>query len=104
LYIYLLGDGDIAVRIAASGALGHIDDDHAVEPLIAALRYSERDIRKSAVYALGIFGDLRAVEPLIAALKDECSDVREAACSALGKSRIASDHTTVTKIFANLHE
>jgi hypothetical protein len=41
LYNYLLGDGDIAVRIAASGALGHIGDDHAVEPLIAALEIAK---------------------------------------------------------------
>jgi HEAT repeat protein len=42
-----------------------------VEPLIAALKDENSDVRQAAAKALGKIGDPRAVEPLIAALSDE---------------------------------
>ena len=55
----------------------------AVEPLSAALKDEEWDVRQAAAEALGEIKDPRAVEPLIAALKDKDSDVRKAAAEAL---------------------
>jgi HEAT repeat protein len=57
----------------------------AVEPLIAALKDSDKDARKAAADALGKIGDGRAVEPLITALNDSRVDAREAAADALVK-------------------
>ena len=64
-----LGYGeDSDVPTAAAVALATIGDPRAVEPLIAALRDPEYEVREAAAAALGTFG-ARAVEPLIAALK-----------------------------------
>ncbi|MBN1888621.1 MAG: HEAT repeat domain-containing protein [Thermoflexales bacterium] len=42
----------------------------AVEPLIAALKDTDRDVRKSAAKVLGAIGDACAIELLFATLKD----------------------------------
>ena len=55
----------------------------AVDPLIAALKNQNSDIRGRAARALGTIRDTRAVDPLIAALKDENSGVRGRAARAL---------------------
>lgn len=55
------------------------------EPLIAALRDSNSEMRSAAASALGKLGDTRAVEPLIAVLEDSESNARERATIALGK-------------------
>jgi HEAT repeat protein len=70
------------IRKRATEALRKIRDVHAVEPLIAALKDSEEDVRENAAYALGKIG---AVEPLIAALKDSDEDVRETVAKILGE-------------------
>jgi HEAT repeat protein len=57
----------------------------AVEPLAAALRDEDKDVRRAAAQALGQISDARAVEPLIVALKDKDEYVREAATDALGR-------------------
>ena len=58
----------------------------AVEPLIAALRDENEDVRERAAEALGQIGDARAVEPLIAALRDKNEDVRRRAVEGLVRS------------------
>jgi HEAT repeat protein len=75
----------VDVRQAAAEALGKIGDARVVEPLIAALKDTDKDVRQAAAVALGKIGDARAVEPLIAALKDEERDVRAVATEALVK-------------------
>ncbi len=72
------------VRKEAAEALAKIGPS-AVEPLIAALRDRDEDVRQWAAGALGKIGDARAVEPLSAALKDTVAGVREWAAWALGK-------------------
>jgi HEAT repeat protein len=57
-------------------ALGDIGDPRAVEPLITALRNTDRWIRGFAAYALGQIGDGRAVEPLLILLNDKDDWVR----------------------------
>lgn len=79
---------DSGVRRSAAVALGQIKDAWAVEPLIAALTYSNpknSEVRQAAAEALVQIGDARAVEPLIATLKDWSPDVRKAAIEALGQ-------------------
>ena len=63
-------------------ALGKIGRP-AVEPLIAALKDRNSDVRRYAAWALGEIGDARVVVPLIGALKDEDPWVREEATGAL---------------------
>jgi HEAT repeat protein len=57
----------------------------AVEPLSAALKDWDADVRRAAAWALGQIGDARAVEPLSVALRDADKNVREAAVGALDK-------------------
>lgn len=75
---------DKYVRKAAARALGEIGDARAVEPLFAALKDSDIDVRINAAEALGKIG-APAVELLIAALKNDDWKVRCAAAKALGK-------------------
>jgi HEAT repeat protein len=56
----------------------------AVEPLIAALKNRNKDVRQAATEALGKIGDARAVEPLIAVLThDQREDMRAVVAAAL---------------------
>ena len=58
--------------------------EEAVEPLLAILADSDRDIRQAVVEALGQIGDPRAVAPLLAILADNDRDIRQAVVEALG--------------------
>jgi len=75
---------DASVRQAAAGALGQMRDPRAVQPLIAALKDSDRHVPETAAEALVKIGT-PAVEPLIVALKDSDSNVRRLAAGALGQ-------------------
>src|SRR6185503_1893875 len=74
-----------AERREAIDQLAEAGDLRAVEPVIAALKDQEGDVRASAANALGQLGDKRAVEPLILMLNDEVSFVRAAAARVLGQ-------------------
>ena len=76
-----MDDEDIDVRRDAAEALGEIEDERAVEPLIQNLK--DKNIRSEVIYALGKIGDERAVDPLIQALGNR--RVREDVAEALGK-------------------
>jgi hypothetical protein len=69
----------------ASQALAQIRVVRSVEPLIAALKDKERDVRLAAVQALGQIQDPRSVEPLITALQDGDPDIRIMAIQSLGQ-------------------
>lgn len=71
------------VRGCAAEALGKMGDARAVEPLCAALKDGEHQVRKKVAEALGEMADGRAVEPLCAALTDEAVGVRRAAARSL---------------------
>ncbi len=59
----------------------------AVDPLIKALEYDTKDVRKQAAKILGKLGHKKAIEPLTDALRDQDKDVRETAKEALNKIR-----------------
>ena len=68
------GEWDECIKIGAP----------AVEPLIAALKDSDSDVRRAAAETLGKIADAQAVEPLAVALSDKDEDVQRAAIEALG--------------------
>lgn len=63
--------GDTPARMQAAKRLGTSKDPRALEPLLAALRDPNRDVRWAAIEALGELGDPRAVEPLAQYLERE---------------------------------
>ena len=71
-------------RRNAAWALGALDDQRAVTPLIASLRDEDQLVREQASWALGALDDARAVKPLIGTLRDTSSAVRRQAAWALG--------------------
>ncbi len=70
-------------RANAARALGLIEDERTIEPLIAALRDDDEDVRAAAIVALDDLKDTREVEPLLAALHDPSSEVRRRAIGEL---------------------
>lgn len=80
-------NGDSDLRASAASALGHYEDDRAVDALIEAASDEDSYVRWKAVEALGNLNDSRAVEQLILALQDENEWVREYAAMALGNLR-----------------
>jgi len=79
-----LQSDDISVREAAAGALGMIESEQAVQPLIDALQDESAEVRKEAAWALGEMGSEQAILPLIDALQDGSSEVRRSVLIALG--------------------
>ena len=73
------------VRQNAAVVLGSIRDHRAVEPLIAALKDHDANVRACAAGALYEMADSRSIEPLIEALKDSDVRVQGQAAVALGK-------------------
>ncbi|HEV8368500.1 MAG TPA: HEAT repeat domain-containing protein [Pyrinomonadaceae bacterium] len=61
------------------------------DPLIAALRDNDADVRSQAAWALGLKGDSRAVEPLRALLSDGDEHARKQAKWALQMRRLQED-------------
>ena len=75
---------DSGVRSAAAIALRQTGDPRVVQPLMAALKDVDEEVRLAAAQALGEIG-AAAVEPLIVALNDADEDVRKIAATALCK-------------------
>lgn len=73
------------VRAEAAEALGELQNQAAVSPLITLLQDPDQTVRVAAIQALGKLEDQRAVEPLMALLQDKNTDVLEKAATALGK-------------------
>jgi HEAT repeat protein len=75
---------DAGIPDRAAGALIAIGSP-AVDPLIAALASSDRQVRRAAARILGEIGDPAAVAPLIRALRDPYTTMRTVAGTALVK-------------------
>ena len=82
--VEVLGSPGATARRNAAWALGALDDQRAVTPLIASLRDTDEHVREQAAWALGAIGDARALAGLTSALKDSASGVRRQAAWALG--------------------
>ena len=81
----LTDDSSDEMRAAAADALGWINHESAIEPLIKMLGDRNTVMREIAVDALGRMGNTRAVEPLMEILdSDESEWVRRVAALALG--------------------
>ncbi|NQU24149.1 MAG: HEAT repeat domain-containing protein [Candidatus Nealsonbacteria bacterium] len=74
-------------RECAARALGNFREEPVFEPLVAALKDDQADVREAAAEGLGRLRDPRAADVLIAALKDKDPDVRESAAGAMGAVR-----------------
>ncbi len=85
-----LKDGDAAARRYAAWALGELESQRAVGPLIESLDDSDAAVRLVAAWALGEIKDQEAIEPLIATLGDSDPLVREMAVLSLGEIEDAS--------------
>lgn len=84
IQIDLLKDPDWVVRREAAITLGEMGDERCVEPLAAALRGGDWQVREVAIEGIGQIGS-PAVEVLLKLLRDW--DVRKSAIMALGKIR-----------------
>ena len=72
------------VRRAAASALGRVNDDEALEGLLASINDNDGHVRKAVVAALGALGRKEAFEPLLSLLREEkYTDVAEEAVRAL---------------------
>ena len=75
-------------RCAAATALGRLRVPDAAEPLIAALRDEDEDVRTDAATALAGLRDERAAASLLENLiEDPCGDVKTAALDTLSRMR-----------------
>jgi len=84
--IEALKDPSPAVRLAATQALGELEDTRAVEPLGLALTDGNTEVRKAAAHALGELQDPKGVSALSEALRgDADAEVRAMAAWALGQ-------------------
>ena len=75
-----------ARRAAAVEALGKLRDKRAFEPLSAAVRDADADVRRQAVAALAALGDARVLPFFLDNLGSCGTDVRPAVVHALGES------------------
>ena len=96
-----LGHPGATARRNAAWALGALDDQRAVTPLLASLRDADQHVREQASWALGALDDGRAVAPLIVALRDASPAVRRQAAWALGA---IDDATAVDALVAALRD
>jgi HEAT repeat protein len=99
--VKVLGYPGATARRNAAWALGALDDQRAVAPLIGSLRDTDDNVREQASWALGALDDARAVQPLIGALRDPASIVRRQAAWALGA---IDDNSAVDALAASLKD
>ncbi|MEM7127010.1 MAG: HEAT repeat domain-containing protein [Chloroflexota bacterium] len=75
---------DINMRCKATKILGKLNNEEALEPLIAMLMHKQSEFRKAAAIALGDLNNRQSIEPLVAALQDSHVAVRALAALAIG--------------------
>jgi hypothetical protein len=80
-----LDDRDAEVRRYAAWALGELESERGVPPLIEHLQDDDADVRLVAAWALGEIKDRMAIVPLIELLRDRDPLVREMAVLSLGE-------------------
>jgi beta-lactamase regulating signal transducer with metallopeptidase domain len=80
-----LEDPDPLMRRYAAWALGELESERAVRPLIDHLNDDDADVRLVSAWALGEIKDRGTIAPLIELLEDSDPLVREMAALALGE-------------------
>ena len=73
------------IRACSAEALGRIQDERALTPLLGALKDENDSVREHAAIGLGYLKNTKALYPLINALRDKETRVRSAAAVALGR-------------------
>ena len=96
-------DSGLAPERAAS-VLGRIKDARALEPLVAALRHPDAEVRKESCVALGELRDPAASEPLLVATRDPEHLVRAGAGAALDRIGTAAIAVSVASLLRPLLE
>jgi HEAT repeat protein len=96
-------DSGLAPERAAS-VLGRIKDARALEPLVAALRHPDAQVRKESCVALGELRDPAASEPLLVATRDPEHLVRAGAGAALDRIGTAAIAVSVASLLRPLLE
>lgn len=84
--------------------LGKSGEPGAVEPLIQALRETNKHIRKAAIIALGQLGEPRAIEPLITILGDPDRRVNLAAIAALTVFEKREANSVVSRLLSAISD
>ena len=95
------GQGPSSEALGDAAGQGSTEKKSLVDPIIAALRDKNENVRAAAAAALGELGDLSAVLPLCVALKDLSDTVRAAAAGALGKLK---DHRAFEPLIGALND
>jgi len=98
----LLGDPDIAVSQAATGALQALGSQRVEELALAAATGTPKNRRLSALRIVGHFGSARGAEVLLAAARQPDERVREIALA--GLSSIGGDSAREALLAASQHE
>ena len=78
-----LGDEDAEVRLLAATALGKLEDEDRVEPLITALHDRDADVQKAAIQSLKRTSDERVPAALVPLLRHANAGVRGCAAQVL---------------------
>jgi len=87
---------DRYVRLHVMQALGKLNDERAVEPLLEVVKLSDDEgEREIAIRALGQIGDKSALPTLLDAMTDKSKLIRQSAIMALGNMK---DERTVLKL------
>lgn len=82
--VTLLADEDARIRRRAAIAVGRVDLEEGIPPLVERLRDSDPDVRAMAAFGLGLIGSTTAADPLTTLLADAEPAVRGRAAEALG--------------------
>lgn len=91
-----LDDSDRYVRLHVMQALGKLNDERAVEPLLKVVKLREYEgAREIAIIALGQIGDKSALPTLLEAMHDKSKLIRQSVVMALGNMK---DERAVSKL------
>ena len=73
------------VRANAARALGYLESDSAIDPLLSLLDDKDREVKRAALNALAAIRSPRAFDPVLSCLEDRHAEIRWSAVLALGQ-------------------
>jgi HEAT repeat protein len=83
--VHVITSEDWVVRYRAAEALGRIEDERGMTPLVDALHDTKDHVRYMAAKGLGRYADITTLEVLAGLLSDENVFVRRSAALAIGE-------------------